>query len=410
MATECDVAIIGAGPSGAVAAAMLVRAGHSVKVVERSTFPRFSIGESLLPQCMVMIEDAGLMPNVLAGNHQYKDGADFSWGLGRKARIHFPDKSTEGPSTAFQVDRATFDHALIDGAAAMGAEVLYRTEVTGYTDLSDGAELEVDHEGRADRIRARFVLDASGFGRVLPRLLDLNLPSTEPPRRAIFKHIRQQAWKADFDRNKILIAIHPVHPQVWYWVIPLVDGGVSIGLVGPDELVTAAGSDSEARFQHFTSSMGWETWFDEAEQFRPTTEFAGYASAVRALHGPHFALLGNAGEFLDPIFSSGVTIAVKSSQLATDCLIRQFAGETVDWDADYAKPLVRGVDAFRSCVQAWYDGRLQRIIFSAGRGDNTVTRHLTAILAGYAWDLDNPFVRKPVRFMEAIDHVVSRAG
>lgn len=408
MSYACDVAIIGAGPSGAVAAAMLVRAGHDVAVYEQSTFPRFSIGESLLPQCMVMLEEAGLMPNVLAGNHQLKDGADFSWGSGRKARIYFPDKSTPGPSTTFQVDRSAFDQELIDGAASMGARVQYQTEVTHFTDTLDGAELDLNQEGRHTKVRARFVLDASGFARVLPRLLDLGRPSSEPPRRAVFKHLRQETWKADFDRNKILIAIHPLHPQVWYWVIPQSGGRVSMGLVGPDELVTGAGATAEERFRHFTDSMGWDTWFDEATQIRPTNELAGYASAVSTLYGPHFALLGNAGEFLDPIFSSGVTIAMKSSQLASDCLVRQFRGEVVDWQSDYATPLMLGVDAFRSCVQAWYDGRLQRIIFSSGKGDNAVTRHLTSMLAGYAWDLNNPFVRKPVRFMEAIDHAVSR--
>lgn len=407
MQAQPDVAIIGAGPSGAVAAAMLSKAGHSVQVLERSSFPRFSIGESLLPQCLVMLEEAGLLDSVQDAAFQFKDGAVFTWGP-RSANIHFPHKSTAGPDSAFQVRRGRFDQVLIEGAQRAGAEVQFGATVTGFTTTDDGPSLEVSLDGIPTTLQPRFVLDASGYGRVLPRLLGLDLPSDEPPRRAVFKHVQQEAWHAQFDRNKILIAVHPEHREVWYWVIPLVDGGVSIGLVGPDALVEGAGDDAESRYRHFTDGMGWEGWFDDAVETRPAAEIKGYASAVRALHGPGFALLGNAAEFIDPIFSSGVTIAMKSASLAAATLDRQLRGETVDWEADYSAPLNVGVDAFRACVQAWYDGKLQNIIFSDRRGDNDVTRHLTAILAGYAWDTSNPFVRRPGRFIQVIDRLIAR--
>ncbi len=107
--------------------------------------------------------------------------------------------------------------------------------------------------------------------------------------------------------------------------------------------------------------------------------------------GPGFALLGNAGEFLDPVFSSGVTIAVKSASLAVAALDRRAAGEAVDWEADYAQPLRAGVDCFRAFVESWYAGSFQKIIFHE-RQTPAVRRMICAILAGYAWDTENPYV------------------
>jgi flavin-dependent dehydrogenase len=114
-------------------------------------------------------------------------------------------------------------------------------------------------------------------------------------------------------------------------------------------------------------------------------------------------LLGNAGEFLDPIFSSGVTIAMKSASLATRAVDRQLDGEAVDWDAEFSRPLAKGIDTFRTYVAAWYDGSLQRIIFNQPRNGGEVTRAINAVLAGYAWDDGNPFVRDPGKYLTLLD-------
>jgi len=117
---------------------------------------------------------------------------------------------------------------------------------------------------------------------------------------------------------------------------------------------------------------------------------------VKSLWGPGYALLGNAGEFLDPVFSSGVTIAVKSADLAVTALLRERAGEAVDWEKDYANPLRAGVDAFRAFVESWYRGGFQDVIFHQDQNPD-IRRMISSILAGYAWDLANPYVAQPER-------------
>jgi flavin-dependent dehydrogenase len=134
----------------------------------------------------------------------------------------------------------------------------------------------------------------------------------------------------------------------------------------------------------------------EAQWDTPVREIGGYAANVSAMHGPGFALLGNAAEFLDPVFSSGVTIAMRSASMASAALDRALRGQAVDWQRDYERPLRLGIDCFRAYVDAWYDGRFQKILFFE-RQPPDIRRMICSILAGYAWDTSNPFVAEPVR-------------
>ena len=130
----------------------------------------------------------------------------------------------------------------------------------------------------------------------------------------------------------------------------------------------------------------------------------GYRANVKLLWGHGFALLGNAGDFLDRIFSSGVTRAFESASLAAAALDRQFGGETVDWQAEFAAPLKRGVDTFRAFVESWYRGGFQQIIFHADPPP-LVGRMISAVLAGYAWDTTNPYVREAARPLAALEQL-----
>ena len=403
-----DVLIIGAGPAGAVAAGFLRQQGRRVLVLEREQFPRFSIGESLLPQSMEYIEAAGMLRDVVEAGFQYKNGAAFAWG-DRYTAFDFRDKFSPGWCTTYQVQRATFDKVLADAAARMGAEIRFRHEVTAIDLDGDKPRVSVrDAEGRAYDVEARFVLDASGFGRVLPRLLELETPSNFPVRGAIFTHIADRIpHGGTFDREKIRVTVHPQRPDVWFWTIPFSNGRCSIGVVAEQAfLANYGGSEIERLRAILAEAPTLAQLLKDAEWDTPARQIVGYSANVKSLWGKGFALLGNAGEFLDPVFSSGVTIAFKSASLATRCLAREFAGEAVDWQADYAAPLKAGVDTFRAFVDAWYAGGFQKIIFHE-RHTPDIRRMISAILAGYAWDTQNPYVAQAKRRLGVLEELCS---
>ncbi|MEI6000490.1 NAD(P)/FAD-dependent oxidoreductase [Paraburkholderia bengalensis] len=399
-----DVAIIGAGPSGAVAAALLRKSGRSVLVLERQRFPRFSIGESLLPQSMAYLEEAGMLQAVVEAGFQYKNGAHFVY-RDQVSAYDFRDKHSAGWGTTYQVERAVFDDLLIRCAAQQGADVRF-----GHTVLAmqtgDTPVLEVaDEAGDAYRVHARFVLDASGFGRVLPRLLNLEAPTRMPTRAAIFTHVRDGIPVDAHDRNKITVAVHPAHRDVWYWMIPLANGRSSVGCVAEAAFLDVPEAEREARLRALIQSEPTlNRLIGGAPFLMPVRHIGGYSANVERLHGPGFALLGNAGEFLDPVFSSGVTIALRSAHLAVQTLERQLNGESVDWQAAYDVPLRKGIDTFRAFVERWYTGELQDIIFFPEQTP-MIRRMISAVLAGYAWDETNPYVAEPVRRLNALYEV-----
>lgn len=397
-----EILIIGAGPSGSVAAALLRRQGRQVLVIEREQFPRFSIGESLLPQSMQYLEEAGMLRAVVEAGFQFKNGAAFMRD-GCYTDFDFRDKFSEGWGTTYQVQRSRFDQILINEAERQGTQVRYCHEVTA-VDLQDDKPVVTvkDPTGKLYRIEAGFILDASGFGRILPRLLKLETPSNFPVRGAIFTHIEDGIGQG-FDRNKIRVTVHPAHCDVWFWTIPFAGGRCSLGVVAePAFLDDYRGSDSERLQQIVASVPSLQALLANAKWDTPARHIVGYSANVASLSGKGYALLGNAGEFLDPVFSSGVTIAVKSASMAAALLRRQFAGETVDWQQEYGEPLRLGVDTFRAFVDSWYSGGFQKIIFHEGHQPE-IRRMIASILAGYAWDKKNPFVKETTRRLAALE-------
>ncbi|KTT58098.1 FAD-dependent oxidoreductase [Pseudomonas oryzihabitans] len=398
MVEHHPLVVIGAGPAGAVVAALLRRRGHEVLVLEAQHFPRFSIGESLLSHSLDFIEEAGMLPAVEAAGFQTKIGAAFAWGE-RYTDFDFRDTYSGGRST-FQVQRGPFDKLLADDAARQGVTIRYGQRVTAVTLGENGAKTQLEvqgDDGQAYALTTDFLLDASGYGRVLPRLLELEAPSNFPVRRALFTHVEDRIDDPGFDRQRILITTHPTLRDVWFWTIPFSDGRTSVGVVAAAERYAGRATDLATGLRDWvaeTPSLArvlhnaiWDT---------PVRELGGYAANVKRLHGPGFALLGNAAEFLDPVFSSGVTIALRSASLAAPLVDRQLRGEAVDWEAEFAQPLKAGVDTFRAYVEGWYDGSFQDVIYFE-HAQPEIRSMICAILAGYAWDVRNPFVKEPKR-------------
>lgn len=392
-----DVIVIGAGPSGSIAAALLNRRGWRVLVLEAQQFPRFVIGESLLAHCLDFIEEAGMLEAVQRAGYQFKDGAAFVRGL-EYSDINFADQFTRGYGHAYQVDRASFDKLLADEAAKQGVEIRYRHRVLGFEPVDGGARLTVQaSDAEPFTIDARFVLDASGFGRTLAKLLDLEVPSEQPVRIALATHVTDAATEDAFDRAKVQVIVHPKHSQVWYWLIPFPNHRCSIGCIATPDFHAHYPADLTARLQAMIAEEPFlSRILVDADWRSPVRQIAGYTAHVRAMHGPSFALLGNAAEFLDPVFSSGLAIAMRSASLGAQVLDRQLRGDAVDWTRDFEAPMRKGVGTFRVYVQAWYDGRFQKVMFAKNKTPG-IRKMISSILAGYAWDESNPFVADPER-------------
>lgn len=385
----CDVLIIGAGPAGASAAALIHQAGLDAVVIERQRFPRFVIGESLLPHCMDLLEEADLLEAASSRGYIIKRGALFLRGATR-CDFSFTDQHTRGWDHTWQVPRADFDKTLADAVAARGVPFLYGHEVKGIELARPRPTLTIaDPAGIEHQVTARFVIDASGYGRALPRLLDLDEPSLLPPRQAVFAHVHGDLRPPGTDTQRIWIIVSK--SGGWIWIIPFSNGLTSVGIVGDSavfanfpsapDLCLRAVIDSEPNCERLRGG----TWALEPRAL------SGYSCAVKQFYGPNFCLVGNATEFLDPVFSSGVTLALESANRASKCVIRQLAGETVDWEADYAGPMQRGTSVFRTFVTRWYSGALPEIIFSTEMSDG-IKNKICSVLAGYVWDETNPFV------------------
>lgn len=388
---KIDVLVIGAGPSGTVAASIIKKAGYSVKIVEKLTFPRFVIGESLLPRCMEALEEAGFLEAVKAAGFQEKFGAKFVKN-GKICDYIFADQFTKGWTWTWQVPRAQFDKILADCCVKMGIEVSYETTVTGITfNGSDSVTTIEDAQGNKSQIEARFIVDGSGYGRVIPKLFNLDKPSNLETRKAMFVHTVDNKRAMADEPNRITIVVHEY--GVWIWIIPFSSGITSVGFVGhPGFFEKNTGTPEEQMRALFASEPYFAERFKDVEFVFEPRMLQGWSSTTDKFYGDGFVLTGNVTEFLDPVFSSGVTLATVSSQTAAKLVIRRLKGEQVDWDHEYMEVMMQGVNTFRSYVMAWYEGTLDTIFF-ADNQDPTIKSMICSVLAGYVWDTTNPYVK-----------------
>lgn len=408
MKTEVDVLIIGAGPAGSSAAALLHKEGFRLLVVEKEHFPRFVIGESLLPHCMDLLQEADLLAAVEDQHFMQKPGAIF-FRDERTCNFDFSAQFTAGWKYTFQVPRGDFDKTLADTVAARGVEIRYGHSVTKVEFGPACATVTLTQpEGSPRVVTARFVLDCSGYGRVLPRLLNLEQPSHLPPREALLAHVTGDHRPEGREEGKIWACVHP--DGAWIWIIPFSNGRTSVGVVSEPGFFTRYPEDPEQRLRAILASdpSAGPRMKDMKIVFGPR-RIAGYSCSVKQLFGERYALAGNATEFLDPIFSSGVTLALASANRVAKVLTRHLRGEPVNWQTDYADYLKQGIDVFRVYVSAWYDGTLQQIFFAAGANPD-IMRQICSVLAGYVWDQSNPYVAQPERALPVLARIVQTRG
>ncbi|HEY4935349.1 MAG TPA: NAD(P)/FAD-dependent oxidoreductase [Puia sp.] len=400
-----DVLVIGAGPAGTVAASIVNKAGYKVRIVEKMKFPRFVIGESLLPRCMEALEEAGFLDALKEKKFQEKGGAKFVKN-GKTCDYRFDDQFTKGWEWTWQVPRADFDKTLADTVEKMGVPIDYETTVTAIEfQGSDSITTVVDKNGTPSQIKARFIIDGSGYGRVIPKLFNLDKPSNLPPRKALFTHTVDLHREVSDEPNRITIVVHK--PAVWIWIIPFSTGVTSLGFVGdPSFFATYAGNTEEQLRSLIADEPYLKERFKDIEFLFEPRVLESWSATTDHFFGEGFVLTGNVTEFLDPVFSSGVTLATVSSQIAGKLVIEKLNGREIDWENEYMKIMMQGVDTFRSYVMAWYEGTLDTIFF-ANDQDLLIKSQICSVLAGYVWDLENPYVKNHKTWLHRLASMIT---
>lgn len=401
-----DVLIIGAGPSGCVSASHLHNNNIKVKIVEKTKFPRLVVGESLIPRVMDHFSEAGLFKSLDAMNFEKKLGARFIRGK-EICVFDFSDKFSEGWDWTWQVPRADFDNTMAQEVVRKGIDLEFESEVISVSfEGKNSITVVKDINGIFKEIHAKFIVDSSGYGRVLPRLLDLDTPSKLDPHSSIFTHV------VDINRPEgeegTLISFDILETEVWLWVIPFSNGNTSLGVVGPTSFINALSENRdnvEALKNAIQLSDFYIKRFGGVDFMFEPVKLENYSRSVKRMYGDGFALTGNSSEFLDPVFSSGVAFATESGMLAAKLYLKESQGISVDWENEFTGYMRRGIGVFTTYVKEWYTGNLQTLFFHRPE-DPEVKRKICAVLAGYVWDENNPFVKKHENIIKNMAHII----
>lgn len=377
------VGIIGGGPGGSVTAAMLAKLGHSVDLFESETFPRFRIGESLLPCNDPIFTDIGLDRSRIADQgFTPKLGAFFEEvGTGRAARFPFSDGLPGDPRAIFQVERARFDHLLLQTAQHHGVRLHCPVRVRRLD--VDGVRPVIHHSGGS--MSVDFLVDASGREALLARQLGLIDLDCEWTRAAIYGHVPDLPLIAGATHGDVVISRAQ---DAWAWQIPLSPARWSVGLVLPGEALVNGGdartlfASQLARFPELAARL-------DGRLPDPARATPSICYQVRQRQGRRWALVGDAGGFLDPILSAGVLLATRSGW--------RLAHELHDKGSDsglesWLERTEHDLAIFRSFVRLWYDGDFINRAFFGGDRDDDLHRGIVSLLAGNTTDLDNRFL------------------
>ncbi|MFI0409353.1 NAD(P)/FAD-dependent oxidoreductase [Actinomadura sp. 3N508] len=358
MTKTYDAIVIGGGPSGTTTAGLLAKAGHDVLILEREQFPRYHIGESLIPGLNSVIDELGVRDTIEAAGYIRKAGISLLWGAKRELwSIAFGES---GPyDYTWQVKRAEFDHVLLEHARKLGAMVIEQASVREVTTDEDGRATGVTYTiGRGTepiRAEARFIVDASGQSKILGRKFGLVEMHGDLKNLAVWTYYQGGERLPDKLNGNILVENHP---DGWIWVIPFSDGTQSVGFVGPhDRIAQDTRPDLELLEQKIATSREAKKLLRNATRVAGCRTTKDWSYTCSQFYGPGFLLVGDSAAFIDPLFSTGVTLAMKggSSAAATVSAILKEPGREEEFAKAYDDGMRKFLGDVLSFVRFFYD-------------------------------------------------------
>jgi len=359
-----DVAIIGGGPGGSAAATLLARNGRRVLVLEREKFPRFHIGESLLPYSIETLERLGVREKLDAMSMP-KIGAHITTACNKKTIFHFRNGFRLKHKKAYNVLRSDFDKMLLDHAAENGAEVREETTVKGVAFDTEKAMLQIQTAGREpETIEARYVLDCSGRNTVLGQLLGLKQAYPDLKKFSVFSHFENV--QGDGETEGTVVRLIRAE-DYWFWMIPVSPTVTSVGVVmNTDRFKQSKLSPEAVLEQCIREQPVISAQMTEAKRTMPVQSIGDYSYRNTALTGERWMMAGDAAGFIDPIFSTGVFFALMSGERAADALqvVLDHPKKQEALFARYSRQLNRVMDMYLNFVRGWYQHEFIEVLSS----------------------------------------------
>ncbi len=362
-----DCIVIGGGPAGATAATLLAEWGHEVLLLEKATFPRYHIGESLMPQTFWIFKRLGVLNTLRASAYPRKQSVQFVNASGKESLpYYFTDRDPNEWSTTWQVWRDEFDRMMLDNARERGAVV--REGVSVSKVLFEGSRavgVVARRDGRDSEIAARIVIDATGSAAVLSNQLGIRSPDPKLKKASVYSYY-EGAYRDEGRNAGATIIIHTPDRSGWFWFIPLPDDLTSVGIVAaPSYLCSGRGNDPAATLdEEIARAPAAAKRLEHARRVRDVFVTRDFSYRADRVAGDGWVLIGDAFGFLDPIYSSGVMFALKSGEMAADAIHE--ALEAGDLSAArlgrWGPTLNNGMQLIRRLVYAFYDPE-----FSFGR-------------------------------------------
>ena len=356
--TMWDAVVVGGGPAGAATATVLAQHGRRALLLEREQFPRYHIGESLMPYTWFSFERLGVLDWLKASGSPRKHSVQFV-STSRKVSqpFYFFETIKHECASTWQILRSDFDKMMLENAATAGVDVRQGVVVRDVVTEGDRvAGVRAEHDGQTETHQARVVVDATGRDALLAGRLGWKRRDPDLNKVSIFTYFTGALRDPGLDEGATTVAY--IEDKGWFWYIPLVNDTVSVGVVADPDYLYRDTRDPEAIFRREADACAWIRRHlapgTHAGPMRVTGEFSYRATAAA---GDGFVLVGDAFSFLDPVFSSGVFLALKGGELAADAIHTALDGGDVTAAAfdDYTREMRHGLDSFRQLVMAFYD-------------------------------------------------------